>query len=109
VSKRHFADLASGQGEHEQPDRVEETAARIADVHPERGLAVGSCRDDSVAPLSLRADCGEEAAGEFASGVLERERGHRQAHVFAEQCDDRFNVAVRERMRDLLDELLLGG
>jgi AcrR family transcriptional regulator len=42
---RHGTDPVAGQGEHQQPSRVQDRGLRVADVDAEGGLAVGPRRD----------------------------------------------------------------
>ena len=86
---------------------MEDAAAGVADVQSERGLAIGSGRDDAVSASLLKGDGGEEAGGQLATDVFERR--HRELHVLAQECDDRLDVARLEGFGELLDELLFGG
>jgi hypothetical protein len=58
-------------------------------------LAVRPGRDDAVSASFLQGDGLQETGGELASVVLER--GHREAHVLAQERDDGLDVVRFER------------
>jgi len=52
VESRHRTDPVVGQGEDQQPDRVQNRRLRVADVDAESGLAVGPRRDQPGSHVS---------------------------------------------------------
>jgi hypothetical protein len=88
----HRADLAAGQGEHEDACGVGDRGVRVADVEAERGLAVGPGRHQpGLAPGPERSR-GPEPGGQLVALVPQRERRHDQPGVLGEQGDKLIHV-----------------
>jgi hypothetical protein len=93
IEAGHGADAVAGQGEDEQPGRVEDSGLRILGVHAERGLAVGPGRDEAGPAAGAEPGGGEEPGDQLAAVVFQRKRRHGRGDVLGEQGDDAGDVA----------------
>ena len=83
--------------QHEQPERAADVGVWVFGVLAERGLGVGSCRDEAVGVAAL---CCERTSVElldrFVVLVLVRLWGYRELCVLGQQRDDRFHISALE-------------
>ena len=83
-------------------------AARRPQVCPERGLAVGSGRDE-VEPAARGELAGAVAGDEFSALVSEWLRGHSDEDVVGQQGHDRVEVSRLPRAGEPGHDRVLGG
>jgi hypothetical protein len=110
----HRARLEAGESRdslacerHEdKSDGAEDAVAVVADVDAEGGLAVRSRVDEASWAWPSVDDPSEVLGNGVEPAILERERGHVEAHIRGEHGDKAANVAPLESCREALEALL---
>ena len=102
-------DAVAVECQHEQPERVADGGVWVFDVLAERGLGVGSRRNEAVGVVPCREGIGVDLLDRVVALLLVRLRRHRQPRVVGQQRDDRFHISALECVCEPRDEVVFSG